>query len=278
MSPFDQTAKPSEEAWPEESEETLLFASTTVAAGVRPYGPSDRLLDRASGCAVSGSKTGVQIPQYLRDIYAWAYLHRLSPVLLDRGPVVSAILWGNYRRLVRAAVAELGPGLRALQPACVYGSLSRRIALALGPSGHLDVCDVVPLQLTNCRRKLRGLNNVSLFLRDAASQVAPIYDVVCCFFLLHEMPAPERQRAVACLLRAVKPGGKVVFVDYHKPRLANPLGPFMWAVLKCLEPFAMDLWVQEIAAIAGQAGDDFTWSKTTYFGGLYQKIVAERLA
>jgi len=263
-------------SWPKGRDEAVLCASVPVAASASPYGRSDRLSNRPGGRDASGPEAAVQIPQYLRDIYAWAYLHRLSPVIFDRGPVISAILWGNYRRLVHAALEELGPGLRALQPACVYGNLSRRIALTLGPEGHLDLCDVVPLQLNNCRRKLRSLENVSMFLRDAASPVAPIYDSVCCFFLLHEMPATPRRKAVACLLRAVKPGGKVVFVDYHKPHWANPLSLIMSAVLGCLEPFAMDLWRQDIAAIAGEAGADFDWSKTTYFGGLYQKVVAKR--
>lgn len=278
MSPLDHTPRPGKEVWPKGPDGSLLLASTPVAADTGSGRRSGRVLNRPCGCDASGSETGVQVPQYLRDIYTWAYLHRLSPVLLDRGPVVSAILWGNYRRLVRAALEELGPGLRVLQPACVYGSLSRRMALALGPNGHLDVCDVVPLQLDNCRRKLRGLENVSVFPRDAVSPVAPTYDAVCCFFLLHEMPAGLRRQAVACLLRAVKPGGRVVFVDYHKPHRANPLSPIMWAVLRCLEPFAMDLWRQDIMAMAGEVGTGFVWSQTTYFGGLYQKIVAERLA
>ena len=148
--------------------------------------------------------------------------------------------------------------------------------MALGPDGHLDVCDVVPLQLMNCRRKLRDFTNVSIFLRDAGSPVAPIYDVVCCFFLLHEMPAALRLQAVGSLLLAVKPGGRAVFVDYHMPHWANPLSLIMRGVFRYLEPFAMDLWTQEIVTMAGKTGDDFVWSKTTFFGGLYQKVVAER--
>ncbi len=42
-----------------------------------------------------------------------------------------------------------------------------------------------------------------------------------------------------------------------------------------LEPFAKALWVNEIASYASRA-EEFSWSKQTYFWGLYQKVVAER--
>ncbi len=100
-------------------------------------------------CAVFGGAPGRRgehappaVPDYLRDTYSWAYLRPGSVRLLDRSPVVSAILWGNYWRLQRAVLAELHPGQRVLQPACVYGDLSPRLAAFLGPQGRLDVSDV----------------------------------------------------------------------------------------------------------------------------------------
>ncbi len=41
-----------------------------------------------------------------------------------------------------------------------------------------------------------------------------------------------------------------------------------------LEPFAIGLIEREIADFASER-DDFHWRKTTFFGGLYQKVVAE---
>ena len=56
-----------------------------------------------------------EIPGYLQDTYAWAYLWPISVWLLDRPWVASAILWGNYRRLKQAAFSEVRPGQRVLQ-------------------------------------------------------------------------------------------------------------------------------------------------------------------
>jgi hypothetical protein len=219
---------------------------------------------------------GPQVPDYLKDTYTWAYLRPTSVWLLDRPLVVNAILWGNYRRLMRAALAEIRPGQRVYQPACVYGDFSCRVAEALGPDGHLDVGDVAPVQAENCRRKLGAFDNARVHLWDAAEKCPGVYDVVCCFFLLHEIPEGYKHRVVDTLLGGVPKGGKVVFVDYHGPHWAHPLKWIMSFVNDTLEPFAKALWVNEIASYASRP-EGFSWSKQTYFGGLYQKVVAERL-
>lgn len=215
------------------------------------------------------------VPAYLRDTYAWAYMRPMSLQLLDRPLVVSAILWGNYRRLVRGVLAELRAGQQVYQPACVYGDFSSRIVAVLGPHGRLEVADILPIQVENLRRKLCGAGNASVSLRDASDRFGKTYGVVCCFFLLHEMPPDYRRHTVDALLNAVEPGGKAVFVDYHRPHWAHPLKWIMSLIFDALEPFAKDLWCNEIASY-GSRSDEFVWSKQTYFGGLYQKVVVER--
>jgi SAM-dependent methyltransferase len=215
------------------------------------------------------------VPRYMQEVYAWAYLWPISVRLLDRPQVVNAILWGNYPRLLRAALAEIRPGQRVYQPACVYGDFSGKVAEALGPEGHLDVGDVAPVQVENCRRKLRAHDNVRVHLWNAADKFFGACDVVCCFFLLHEIPESYKYRVVDALLEAVPPGGKAVFVDYHGPHWAHPLKWLMSFVNDTLEPFAKALWVNEIASYSSRA-EEFTWSKQTYFWGLYQKVVAVR--
>ena len=230
----------------------------------------------APAAARNRSPAEATVPDYLRDTYAWAYLRPGSVWLLDRNSVVNAILWGNYRRLLRAALAEIEPGQRVYQPACVYGDFSHHVAEVLGPDGHLDVGDVAPVQVENCRRKLRDCENATVHLQDAADGCLGVYDVVSCFFLLHEIPATYKHRVVDAMLAAVPSGGKVFFVDYHGPHWAHPLKWIMSFINDTLEPFAKEMWVNEIASYASRK-EEFAWSKQTYFGGLYQKVVAERL-
>lgn len=234
--------------------------------------------DPALRAALHPIADGVGIPKYLSKTYTWAYLDPRTLRLLDRPAVVSAILWGNANRLMRTAVAEFSDGQRVLQAACVYGGLSRMLADRVGASGALEIVDVATLQIANARRKLAGLGHVVLRQADLSlpgSLRADSHDAVCCFFLLHEMPEEERRRVVDHLLGAVRPGGKIVFVDYHRPQCWHPLGPIMWAVFRWLEPYAPSLFDRSIQSRSPRAAD-FQWKKTTCFGGLYQKLVGVR--
>jgi hypothetical protein len=216
-----------------------------------------------------------RLPDYLVETYTWAYLKPASIVLLDNTLVVTSILWGNFRRLVRAACSEFQPGQRVLQAASVYGSFSADLAEVVGRDGRLDVIDIAPLQVANSRQKLKDYPQVRVRLADAASPGGGIYDSVCCFFLLHEIPDDHKRAVVDGLLAKVPPEGKAVFVDYHQTVPVHPLRVVMGMVFRWLEPYASGLVKREIADFASDR-DDFTWRKKTYFGGLYQKVVAVR--
>jgi SAM-dependent methyltransferase len=216
------------------------------------------------------------IPDYLKSTYNWAYINPSSVSLLDRGIIVWAILWGNSRRLMQAAFKDIKPGQKVLQAAYVYGDFSPSLARHIGPSGRLDVIDIVPLQVDNCAKRLKNEPWASTRLADAANPGGGPYDAVCCYFLLHEMPHDKKRDVVRGLLDSVAPGGKVIFVDYHKPARFHPLKGIMNLIWRKLEPYAFDLLETEIQNLSG-GGKRFAWSKQTFFGGLYQKVVATRL-
>ena len=90
---------------------------------------------------------------------------------------------------------------------------------------------------------------------------------------MHELPDDYKQGVAKALLDSVRPGGKVVFVDYHKPHWTHPLKYVTSLVFDTLEPYAKSLWRNDIADFAGN-DPRFSWRKETYFGGLYQKVVA----
>ncbi|MBF0561467.1 MAG: class I SAM-dependent methyltransferase [Alphaproteobacteria bacterium] len=223
------------------------------------------------------SGESITIPDYLRDVYHWAYLSRVGRAVFDHPFVVHAILWGNMHRLTQAAIDELLPGQNVLQPACVYGNFSPCLARAIGPDGSLTVTDVAPIQVAGCRRKLVDMPQATVRLGDAARPTGGPYDAVVCFFLLHEVPETYKTAIVNSLLDIITPTGKVVFVDYNRPSPYHPLKGIMSLIFDSLEPFAKDLWRREIESYARDAAA-FTWSKSTYFGGLYQKIVVRRVA
>lgn len=221
-----------------------------------------------------------RVPGYLDQVYWWAYVHPRAVDFFEREWLVNLILFGNYKRLCDAALAELGAtiGGRTLQVACVYGDLTPRLRQRLAPDAALDVVDVLPVQLRNLAAKMPPDERVALLHGDASALACPdaCYDQVLLFFLLHEQPEDVRRATLSEALRVVKPGGKVVIVDYHRPRGLHPLRPLMRQVFRHLEPYAMDLWDHCVQEFLPPHMQPRSVAKETWFGGLYQKMVLVR--
>jgi ubiquinone/menaquinone biosynthesis C-methylase UbiE len=220
------------------------------------------------------------VPRYLEQVYWWAYVHPRAVRLFERDWLVDSILFGNYARLCDAALDALGTPLGGLtlQVACVYGNLTPRVAARLAPDGRLEVVDILPIQLDNLRGKLPADERVTLQRADASA--LPLADAsvdrLLMFFLLHEQPEGVRRASLAEAMRVVKPGGRIVIVDYHRPLAWHPLRPLMRLIFRRLEPYAIDLWRHEVAEFMPADRKPAAIEKRTWFGGLYQRLVITR--
>jgi ubiquinone/menaquinone biosynthesis C-methylase UbiE len=227
-----------------------------------------------------GNCAPVEVPDYLEKTYWWAYTHPNAVRVFERQWLVNLILWGNFSRLRDLALQEMGDVIdgQVLQVACVYGNFTEHLVRRLGPQGHLNVIDVAPVQIKNLHAKLEDKRQVSILQQDASSLqfTDGSHDAVVVFFLLHEMPAEVRRQTIAEALRVTKPGGKVVFVDYHRPATTSPFRYIMVPILTTLEPFAMDLWNGNITDWLPDGCQISHVDKQTYFGNLYQKVVITR--
>ena len=221
----------------------------------------------------------IKIPHYLTAHYWWAYVHPRAIWFFERQWLVNLILWGNFPRLRDAALADLGDALpgNTLQVACVYGDLTGKLIGRVADGGRIDIVDVLPMQLENLRDKLPSGAPVRLLAMDSAdlNLADASYDRALLFFLLHEQPAAHRERTLSEVFRVVRPGGRIVIVDYALPRWWHPLRYLWRPLLAVLEPFALDLWRQEIADWLPPAAQG-RLCKQSFFGGLYQKIVITR--
>ncbi|MCW5634046.1 MAG: rhodoquinone biosynthesis methyltransferase RquA [Rubrivivax sp.] len=225
------------------------------------------------------------IPRYLESTYWWAYVHPRAVQTFEREWLVNAILWGNYARLRDHALQALRPpgepriGGHTLQVACVYGNLTRKLHAQLAPDARLTVLDILPIQLQNLRSKLPADDGrVRLLHGDSSAMPLPdaSVDQALLFFLLHEQPDAVRRATLAEVLRVVKPGGRIVIVDYHRPVRWHPLRAVMAAVFRRLEPYAAALWREEIEAFLPEGVRPAAGSKRTRFGALYQQLVWTR--
>ena len=223
---------------------------------------------------------GALVPDYLNAHYWWAYIHPRAVQLFERQWLVNLILWGNYVRLRDAVLAEMGESLSGatLQVACVYGDLTNCLSeRATTGGGSIDVVDVLPIQLHNLRNKLCAGAPARLLAMDAMDLKLPdaSYDRALVFFLLHEQPPEWRERTLSEVFRVVKPGGKVIIVDYARPCWWHPLRYLFPILLAKLEPFALDLWREEITSWLSPSRASRA-RKRLFFGGLYQLVVSRR--
>ncbi|MBE9609468.1 rhodoquinone biosynthesis methyltransferase RquA [Chitinilyticum piscinae] len=215
------------------------------------------------------------VPEYMTEVYDWAYVDPNWVKFLDRNLVVTTLLFGNDQRLMRSYLAEIEPGMRVWQVAHVYGDLVARAADKVGPGGSFHLTDITPIQIEHGSAKLRSKYWARVMRADAAVWRAPEeapYDLICSFFLLHEVPEDKKAAIVNNILDQLPVHGKAVFVDYSRPHALHPVGWILRVVNALLEPFAKTLWQREISSYARDAGR-FSWEKQTFFGGVYQRVV-----
>lgn len=222
-------------------------------------------------------------PDYLHRVYWWAYEHPLAVRFWDRGFLINLVLLGNYSRLVEA-VLEVFPNPitgTMLQISNAYGQLVPRLQQQLGKDACFDLIDILPVQLEKTRQKLVWPDDrIRMFACDATALPCAdgSYDNVLMFFLPHELPEPERRKALAEALRVTRTGGKLVLAEFHPPHRLHPLKWWQRLVFLLFEPFAEDMWRHELTHYFPENARYRILSKTTYFGGLYQRLVVEKAA
>ncbi|WP_434517300.1 rhodoquinone biosynthesis methyltransferase RquA (plasmid) [Dechloromonas sp. ARDL1] len=216
------------------------------------------------------------VPEYLVDIYDWAYVNPKWVAWLDQNMVVRVLLFGNDARLMRIYLDEIQPGMKVWQVAHVYGDLVQRVAARVGPLGRFHLTDITPIQIEHGCNKLAAFPWARVIRANAATYDSGAdYDLICSFFLLHEVPEEKKYQIVDHLLECVPPGGKALFIDYHRPAWWQPVRWILKGVNAWLEPFADALWQHEIQDYAS-CPKAFTWCKRTFFGGTYQVVRAVR--
>ena len=95
-------------------------------------------------------------------------------------------------------------------------------------------------------------------------------------FCHHEVPEDKRRQVFAEAVRVTKPGGKLIFVEFHKPHWYHPFRLYQRLVFLLFEPYATDLWRHELTHWFPEGHSCQVVQHKTYFGGLYQKLVVQK--
>jgi SAM-dependent methyltransferase len=152
----------------------------------------------------------------------------------------------DYQR--ELALAELPPlleGMRLLDAGCGSGVLARH--LAREHTGCAVVgCDVSETRVHQAREAARDLPNLHFEVQDLARLDYPEghFDVIVCRYVLQHLSREIRSAALAGLHRCLKPGGRLVAIDFDGGFLNLHPQPSSWLqeALQSLETrFPVDL-------------------------------------
>lgn len=122
---------------------------------------------------------------------------------------------------------DLAPGMAVADIGAGTGYLSRRIARAVGPSGRVFAVDVQPqmVALLNEAARREGLGNIepSLGSETDVRLARDSVDLAVMVDVYHELSHPRE--VLGSIVRALKPGGRVVFVEYRAEDPSVPIKP-----------------------------------------------------
>jgi demethylmenaquinone methyltransferase / 2-methoxy-6-polyprenyl-1,4-benzoquinol methylase len=154
--------------------------------------------------------------------------------------VMTAGLHHTWR--TRAAdLAELAPGDSALDVCCGTGDLAFELAGRVSPGGHVVGCDFSEPMLDLAREKAvsRSAGSVRFEWADALQLPydAGRFDAVTVGFGVRNFA--DRERGLGELTRVLKPGGRLVILEFTEPR-RPPFSTFY------------SLWFDRIVPILGR--------------------------
>lgn len=216
----------------------------------------------------------------------WIYKSPFFIKLTDQMFVVQSILLLQYSKLVGLVVKRLNPSLegkRILQVSCAFGNVSEKIAESCARQGAAEfvLTDIMQSELDNAERKLKRFGDLCSYSRQDATDLQfedQSFDYVVSFFLPHELPFDKKVKHIEEAKRVLKPGGKVVFGEFHKPRswILEKLGRLYFYVF---EPYATEMWdtfdLEEM--IKANTDDTYRIEKDTYLFDNFQVLAAKRL-
>lgn len=215
------------------------------------------------------------IPLYIQKIYSWLYLKPSIYNFFDNSIILNILTLGYHHILTEELRKEISPNSNILQIGITLGSQIEKTYQTLGMFGSYTIVDVLPHILEKCQEKHLE-QHIKFVQADASKTIKGEYDTIICYMLMHELPPLTRQKILKNINKSLTTGGKIIFIDYHLPYTLNPLKYFIRAINRLYQPFAETLWKNAIKNLM-PADDIYQWSQQTYFGGIYQKVIATKI-
>ena len=215
------------------------------------------------------------VPEYLKSVYEGRYFNPFFSKIFDDDWTAAIGTFFRGGMLTKKVVNEIIEGYDVLQLGIASGDFEQKIAQKMNSKGRYDIEDISARHIELTRTRVAAWLNVTLKERDFMFPNDLRYDAVIGYFVLHELPDSRKKAVLERAFNALKPNGKMIFVDYACPKKYHPLKQPVKLFNRLYEPFAESLWYNEIQDFAPET-DKLIWDKRTFFGDMYQCVIAQR--
>lgn len=147
---------------------------------------------------------------------------------------VSALFVGQERKLrdETLALGAIRPGEKVLDVGCGTGTLAIAAARKFGPDVQVYGSDAAPEMIARAREKAAKAGVQVHFqpgLAEALDFPDGSFDLVTNSFFMHHLPGELKSRALAEMLRVLKPGGRLLVIEFEPPK--GGLRKFLFSIL-----------------------------------------------
>lgn len=222
-----------------------------------------------------------KLPAYISSVYNGLYMKGNLSKYLDSERFAKISTFGQYEKIKQSVLQEVKEMQNVLWVGNSWGNFMQDVARKISIQGSFDVVEAAPKQYSKLKEKLKNCSNAKVFLDDIEfyypkkSRKRVKYDLVIAYFLLHELPDQKKKRVIESLISLTTRSGKVLFVDYDKPKNFNLLKfPVLW-VNRLIEPFAESLMTKGLKTFV-QEPEKYIWDKDVFFGNMYQRTTIKR--
>jgi SAM-dependent methyltransferase len=135
----------------------------------------------------------------------------------ERGPLLRR--WLGPATEMMLDMAEIGPGGRVLDVAAGAGDQTLQAAERVGPSGHVLATDISAkiLEFAAANAQRAGHANVATAILDGERLEVPESSFDAVISRVGLIYFPDRQKALAGVKHALKPGGRIAAIVYSTP-------------------------------------------------------------
>lgn len=167
---------------------------------------------------------------------------------------VSLLTLGRRAQLRQAtiALADIAPGAFVLEVGCGTGDVALAARPLAGAAGRVIGIDPSPGMLAVARAKAaRAALAVDFHLGviEALAFPAHTFDLVLSSLMMHHLPEELKIQGLAEIARVLKPGGRLVVVDFMRPE-----GRVGRAMLTLAFHHGLERGIQDLPALLGNAG------------------------